>query len=69
MTAIAIAIALALVTTSACTSAVRPVLTSADQKVWIVKGTDEVYRCADAGGVDQPPKPVCIRARLVEGAP
>jgi hypothetical protein len=55
------------ITATACTSAVRPVLTSPDQKIWLVKGVDEIYRCADAGAADQPPNPVCIRARIVEG--
>jgi hypothetical protein len=53
--------------TAACNTAIRPVLTSPEQKVWVIKGEDEVYRCADGAAVDQPPNPVCIRARLIEG--
>lgn len=50
---------------SACApKVVRPVLTSPEQKIWLVKGADEVYRCADAGGADQPPQPVCVPARM-----
>jgi hypothetical protein len=57
---------LLLVALSACTATVRPVLTSPEQKVWLVRGVDEIFRCADAGGVDQPPRPVCVKARVVE---
>jgi hypothetical protein len=58
-------ISLCLVLLSACAAkAVRPVLTSPEQKIWLVKGVDEVYRCADKGAADQPPQPVCVPARM-----
>ncbi|HVV81728.1 MAG TPA: hypothetical protein VHE35_01570 [Kofleriaceae bacterium] len=50
----------------ACGAAVRPVMTSPEQKIWLVKGQDAIYRCADAGGVDEAPKPVCVRATVVD---
>jgi hypothetical protein len=43
---------------------------SEERRIWIVRrsmGNDTtVYRCADGAGPDQPPKPVCIRAPLVD---
>lgn len=43
---------------------------SEERRIWVVRGQQgqdaAVFRCADGSGPDQPPKPVCIRASLVE---
>jgi hypothetical protein len=41
--------------------------TSEERRIWVIRSTttgDEVYRCADGAGPDQPPKPLCVRAPL-----
>jgi hypothetical protein len=46
---------------------------SDEPRIWVVKTTttkeqqiDEVYRCADGAEGNQPPKPVCVRASMVD---
>jgi hypothetical protein len=43
---------------------------SEERRIWVVRGSTgadaAVFRCADGSGPDQPPKPVCIRATMVE---
>jgi hypothetical protein len=43
---------------------------SEERRIWVVRGSQgkdaAVFRCADGSGPDQPPKPVCIRAALVD---
>jgi hypothetical protein len=48
-------------------------IASDEPRIWVVKTTvtsrqsiAEVYRCADGAEVNQPPKPVCIKAGMVE---
>jgi hypothetical protein len=43
---------------------------SEERRVWVVRSAPnadaQVYRCADGAGVEQPPRPVCVRAALVD---
>lgn len=54
-----------------CASQPKHVLSlSEERRIWVVRTSQDkdaaVYRCADGSGPDQPPKPVCIRAPLVD---
>lgn len=46
------------------------VTTSEERRIWLVRltkdGNDEVYRCADGAEPGKPPRPVCVRAPMVE---
>ena len=49
------------------------VVASDEPRVWVVRSTHnkdqtiaEVYRCADGAAENQPPKPVCVKAPMVE---
>jgi hypothetical protein len=41
---------------------------SEERRIWVVRRAlnkdTEVYRCADGGGPEEPPKPVCVRAPM-----
>jgi hypothetical protein len=39
---------------------------SDDRAIWIVKDQTEVYRCKDGSQPEDPPRPVCVRAPMVE---
>ncbi len=49
------------------------VVASDEPRIWVVREVHtsnqiigEVYRCADGAAVDQPPKPVCVKAPMGE---
>lgn len=49
------------------------VVASDEPRIWVVRSThtkeqiiSEVFRCADGAEADQPPKPVCVKAPMVE---
>lgn len=49
------------------------VVASDEPRVWVVRSIHnekqiiaEVYRCADGAAENQPPKPVCVKAPMVE---
>jgi len=51
-----------------CVHHVGGIITSDERKIWVITtthdGNQEVYRCGDLGGADQPPNPICKHAPL-----
>ena len=51
-----------------CPHTVHGIITSDERKIWVITtthdGNQEVYRCGDLTGPDQPPNPVCKHAPL-----
>ncbi len=46
------------------------VVTSEERRIWVIRaqkdGNEEVFRCADGAEPGKPPKPVCVRAPMVD---
>ena len=49
------------------------IVASDEPRVWVVRAShnqnqviSEVYRCADGAAANQPPKPVCVKAPMVD---
>jgi hypothetical protein len=53
---------------SGCAHSVSGIITSDERKIWVITTThdhnQEVYRCGDLAGPDQPPNPICKHAPL-----
>jgi hypothetical protein len=61
-------LALFLLALGGCAHHVEGVITSDERKIWVITtthdGNQEVYRCGDLNGPDQPPNPVCKHSPL-----
>jgi hypothetical protein len=51
-----------------CPHKIHGAITSDERKIWVIttdfNGNQEVYRCGDTSGPDQPPNPMCRHAPL-----
>ena len=50
--------------TSGCSHTLSGIPTTVQRRIWVVVDAEKIFRCADANDVDQPPRPVCVRAPL-----
>jgi hypothetical protein len=59
---------LALAGATGCPHKIDGFITSDERKIWVITtthdGNQEVYRCGDLAGPDQPPNPVCKHSPL-----
>jgi len=58
-----------LLANAGCPHVIRGVITSEERKIWVITtthdGNQEIYRCGDVAGPDQPPNPMCKHSPLV----
>lgn len=60
-------VAFGLLALAGCSHQIGGIITSDERKIWVITtagGNQEVYRCGDLAGQDQPPNPVCKHAPL-----
>ena len=48
-----------------CVKPISPVYTSTEARIWVVRGSSEVYRCVDMAPEGKGPQPVCVQAERV----
>jgi hypothetical protein len=48
-----------------CAQPVSPVFTSTEPRIWVVRGSTEVYRCVDMAPEGKGPQPICVQAERV----
>jgi hypothetical protein len=47
-----------------CAKPVSGIITMPDHRIWVIRGAEHVYRCAEAEDTGVP-QPVCVRAEFV----
>lgn len=60
-----IACALAASLALGCVKPISPVFTSTEARIWVVRGSSEIYRCVDMAPEGKGPQPVCVQAERV----
>ena len=48
-----------------CAQPVSPVFTSTEPRIWVIRGSTEVYRCVDMAPEGKGPQPICVQAERV----
>lgn len=60
-------IVLLFVVAGGCAHPVAGLIASDERRIWVVRGSEHVYRCADGSAPEAPPRPLCVRSVFVDG--
>jgi len=49
-----------------CIKPVGGLITTDEDRIWVVRDDESVYRCGDGAEEGRPPRPVCVRAPFAD---